>query len=239
MIPPTDIPGPGSDSRRNWRLYPALAGEQALADARQHLLRDIAARADATPADTTLGNFPFRIYQALPWQLPAGTTPDAAWRSFLLRSGQVNWVNLNALYAPTGAPVGELVSEGCDGRTLDPSDDFLPPTTDAGSPILPVIIPANTAAFYFWIELVVETPYLTWGTNPADPDNAVRNAWAGWPVPDGIHLLIGSVNTQTPYQPLIRQSLNHDLNNMLSVQGCDAITGDPYTVLIPNALIVA
>lgn len=152
------------------------------------------------------------------------------WRTFLVRSGEVN-------YQP-------LAGDGCDGWDTNPYDDYIPQETgndDSGKPLIPITAPAGEESFYFWIELSqTKVPQLRSGTDPTTAAAPIINPWANFPNVDGVHFLIGEINTQTneaAFGPaIIRQYLTADIPPGLLIGGCDQ-TGAPLSVYLPYAYV--
>lgn len=220
---------PGSDSRQNWRAINAGAASDRLQDRRLNQAREANSHLTRRRAvDVGFGMFPFKIYPALPSQIPLGADPTAAWRTVVVRAGQINGTT--------------LLGPGCDGRDQDPRDDYLPSETDpwttvngvaqqvAPAALMPIIVPAATPRFYLWATL---------GTtgNPAKPtvtlNNGTAPGWSNFPHNDGSNIIIGFVDTSTnaaSFALIIRQYLCGDIE-WAEMQTCDPIPpGNPATM---------
>lgn len=168
--------------------------------------------APASSARQTIDNYPFKIYVAQADQLAEDSAPDDASRSFLVREGRYG--------------TSKVTGDGMDGYDLNPDSDFFP-TVD----VVPIVVPEDAEAFYFWIELTVAGPVLRYGETPASNPDSIRQ-WTTYPKNDGYHIIIGELNIVTDEQGndeiIPRQLQRTDIAVPLEVTGCDK-TGQQIT----------
>lgn len=187
---------------------------------------------------------PFKIYQ-LPShfrqrQDPAGLnySDSTDWLKFRVRSGAVTILSLDNT-APTAQPMALINVAGTDGCVNPDVETYLdnPLAQD-------IMIPAGTAAFYFWVTLALDAgtglagATLHYGTSP---DQAAPDAddWTSFPQPDATHQMIGYADTltfQASRQTLIRQIARADLMffETQPITICDG-NGNP----LGNSLVIA
>jgi len=231
---PDLVPGEGN-VRGNWRQTNEARDAARILDRdRRRLMESIEERR----RQFTLAGYdfhPFKVYLAqMAFADEDNPTADQStwWRCFLIRCGEVGDLALGGF--------------GCDQYDIDPLSDFIPSETDndtGGEPLQPIVAPDNTPFFAFWIELTKAGPALHCGVDPSvathDYQNVpIKNPWATWPTPDGLHFLIAEVDTQTNTATKgpasIRQYLVADINNGLPISSCDG-TGAALTLAIPLA----
>ncbi|MCX6922604.1 MAG: hypothetical protein NT154_05225 [Verrucomicrobia bacterium] len=138
---------------------------------------------------------PFKLYQ-YPSLFRDGTSADD-WRKYRVRAGNVLGTN----------------ATGTDAQDTDPDTEIYPPTaTD-------ITVPANTAKYWFWLEIdsgaTPATAIVRHGTDPTDDSYAIPWDTAPEnPVPDANHITIGYIDTLTNAAdciPIVRQLLREDI----------------------------
>ena len=183
------------DVRRYWKYLNSLERERLIhAQALGIADDDGSRRAQPRVQREVTVMHPFKLYQ-LPNCLRA--TPGATdWRKFRVRARQVLGVN----------------ASGTDGADDDPDGEMFPDVTD-------ILVPAATASYWFWLEIVDGAWALVHGATPAtkgtvDGTESEDYAWVSFPVPDGENIPIGFVDTDTKAATsvaLVRQLLRHDV----------------------------
>jgi hypothetical protein len=201
-----DYLAPGGDIREDWRSINqleaqrrALATDLAIAQDQINNLRVSSARGPIHP---------FKIYQ-LPWNLRTGTPAASDWRKVRVRAGRVL----------------ETDASGTDGAS-NPDAQLFPATGAAGC--TEITVPADTAAFWFWLEIGSSagstTAIVRYHTNPIassfDGGGVPAQAWTSsspwtdYPHIDASHVPIGVVDSnsrKTDFLLLIRQFVRTDL----------------------------
>jgi hypothetical protein len=175
---------------------------------------------------------PFKVYQ-LPThfrQTSNAAAPNYSdstdWLKWRVRSGAVTLLSLDNV-APVAQTSAYINVGGCDGVVNPDIETYLdnPLATD-------ILVPAGTAAFYFWVTLTIDpdsgvaTAQLYYGTSPAAAAPQA-DTWPSFPQPDATHQLIAvadSLTQQVNNQVLLRQLARADLlfleTNTVSV--CDS-----------------
>lgn len=150
------------------------------------------------------GNFPFRIYNPHPSQLPAGFDMTTLWQTFLVRGGEID-----------GTPLQNPNGGGpCDGFDQNPDDDYYPQDDDDddGNPVQPILCSgSDDNPFYFWSDTTTDKTNNPQGNPIIKFGNGTPQNWANFPSPTANQILIGWVDTTTtPNQAIIRQILRSD-----------------------------
>lgn len=123
------------------------------------------------------GQFPFRIYTPLVGPTDPEDEADPWWRTVLVRCGYYGHLK---------------VTSGTDGVDF-PDTDPVPALAPEPGGLTPVVVPAGTLQYFFWIQYEPGT-----GTvevrHSADP---AANGWSAYPSMDAEHVPIGFVDTLT------------------------------------------
>jgi hypothetical protein len=153
--------------------------------------------------------FPFRLYQIPQVYRDTAPYPPEDWRTWVVRGGRVLELD---------------VVDGTDGIT-NPDREIYP---DSSSDV-EIVVPINSGPFWFWLEIGTDDdgnttavvrygpdPTVTTYTDPvfADQDWTTTNPWTSFERPDGDHIPIGTIDTNTEAAislPLRRQYLRTDL----------------------------
>jgi hypothetical protein len=229
---------PNADVRGNWTKINDSLDKHSLANRRATQLAQLANWKRKGRGNTSEGLYPFKLYLALPHQIPTVDTgtdpdPDEAWRTFLVRAGRIE--------------DKALEGDGCDNYDDDPDSDYYPTgvegTDDQTQQITPIVIPADSEAYWFWVEIVYDNtssttgkwkPVLRHGDDPTNNDDA-ENDWETFPKADGLHLPIGYVDTKTtPGIAIVRQLMRADIIAAYTVNACDE-QNNPIKLHIPAA----
>ena len=201
------LPRAGGSVRHNWvalhQLASGLAGQAAGVEG---LRSEVAGLMSVS---RRLVDFhPFKLY-VLPDVLRAEEDAENDWRKFVVRAGRVMATDATGTDADADG-----VSNG------DPDGEYMPPTVPE------VVVPEGVEKFWFWLEIGAEEVVVRYGPEPTaasytpsggDPTAAwgpTDNPWTAGPVPDGEHIPIGWVDTNTygdGYVAVVRQLLRADV----------------------------
>lgn len=214
-------PGPGQRSGKNWVAIAQMAQRTGgLAQQMATLERQLVAKMVPGPGPSPM--HPFKIHR-LPRALRvADADPAVDWRRVRVRAGRVL----------------EADATGTDGYNEDPDAEIY--VLDADE----ITVPADTAAFYFWLEIGSggggTTAVVRWHTDPtADSYDGGEDElvaawgptsvpWTTFPVMDAAHVLIGKVDTNTQKAiryPIIRQYVRSDLVGIGAAGGVECPYG--------------
>ncbi len=177
----------GENARRNWLRINEQAGDiAALASAVQALRNGAVSRGQRE--DFYL--HPFQVYVLPDYRMaPADRAPATDWRTVRVRHG----------YVIQGGVM--VATEGCQD------------SDDEGVTEAPILVPADTAAFFVWLYVAMED-----GVPVSAQVQSGTSGWAEFPAPssdaDSAFALIARVDSQTDAgkkRVIIRQFLDEDL----------------------------
>jgi hypothetical protein len=133
------------------------ANGRRVAELRQRHALKRGGRGNATDA-----LFPFKLYLAQWYQIPDNLIDEDEqeidWRTFLVRAGRVEDKVLDG--------------DGCDYYDDDPDSDYYPTGVDGSQDqtqqVTPIVIPADTDVYWFWIEIIYDETGSDGTTAPAN-----------------------------------------------------------------------
>lgn len=190
----------GGDARKTWLVAAQLAGRMgALQGMSQQALDRLALLWGAQQPSLF---HPFKIYPYPSILIAEGSQdPSTDWLKFMVRAGNVLGVD----------------ATGTDGANSDPDTEAYPSASY-------ISVPANTAKFWFWLEIAADSSsaVVRYGDVPSASRYPAAGAalwtsnspWSGAPVPDAQHVPIGWVDTNTHAAQrvaVVRQLLRADI----------------------------